>query len=79
MENTEVSYPCPPRATASSTFLIKILYTQHNSIQGIVQWIDQEEAVYFRSLLELIILMEDALKKGKKRTDAFRIWDVGVK
>jgi hypothetical protein len=74
MEKAEIACPYSVRATASSTFLVKILYTQHNSIQGTVQWIDQEETVCFRSLLELIILMEDALKKGEKRTGVFRNW-----
>lgn len=62
MENTDALGQYPARQASGSTFLVKVLYTQHTSTQGIIQWIDQEKEVPFRSFLELIHLIEEALQ-----------------
>ena len=43
------------------TFLVRILYRQNDSWQGEVLWAEQEEKRYFKSALELLKLMGDAL------------------
>ena len=45
-------------------FLVKINFRQSASIQGEVEWLNQPEKQvrYFRSLLELISLISDALE-----------------
>ncbi len=43
------------------TFLVRILYRQNDSWQGEVLWAEQEEKRYFKSALELLKLMDDAL------------------
>ena len=51
----------------STDFLIKICFRQHTSWQGEIQWIIPEskesKTIFFRSLLEMIFLMQEALDK----------------
>ncbi|NLO98604.1 MAG: hypothetical protein GX091_11170 [Peptococcaceae bacterium] len=47
--------------TGKGNFLIKILYTQNNDIQGTIQWLDEEMTSNFRSALELINLLSEAV------------------
>ncbi len=44
-----------------SAFLIRILFRQNATWMGEVQWLDGEKKLYFRSLLELVMLMQEAL------------------
>lgn len=44
-----------------ATFEIKILFRQNASWQGTVVWIEQEKEESFRSVLELLMLMNSAL------------------
>lgn len=62
-----------PMEQRSSTFLIKIMYTQHTSAQGNVQWIEEEKTLSFRSFMELIHLLEEALQ-SKKGATKLRTW-----
>lgn len=50
---------------AVATFLVRILFRQNASWQGSVKWIEGNQEEYFRSVLELIVLMDDALSYGK--------------
>ncbi|MFW5976461.1 MAG: hypothetical protein ACOCQS_00805 [Bacillota bacterium] len=45
-----------------NTFIIKILYQQNFSYQGEIQWLEKKETRHFRSLLELIMLIQEAFK-----------------
>lgn len=63
--------PIEPRG---STFLVKIMYTQHTSAQGNVQWIEQEKVLSFRSFMELIHLLEEALQ-SKEGATKLRTWE----
>lgn len=47
----------------SATFVVKILFRQHTSWQGTVTWIEEKCEQTFRSVLELILLMDSALTK----------------
>ncbi|MFY9188043.1 MAG: hypothetical protein WAO22_02165 [bacterium] len=73
VENIDALCEYPARQTSSNTFLVKVLYTQHTSTQGIIQWIDQEKALSFRSFMELIHLLEEALQ-SRGDMDQFRTW-----
>ena len=42
-------------------FLLKILYTQNNDIQGTILWLEEEKTVNFRSFLELTTLLSEAV------------------
>ena len=53
-----------------NTFVVSILYTQHSSWQGSVNWISKDgtKTQCFRSALELIRLIDDAVG-GKTQKD----------
>lgn len=51
-----------------ATFELKILFREHSSWQGILLWKEQKQEKSFRSVLELILLLDSALRQqeGKK-------------
>ena len=44
-----------------ATFSVRILFRQNASWQGMVTWVEGKQQEYFRSVLELIVLMDNAL------------------
>ena len=46
-----------------ATFELKILFRQHSSWQGTVFWQEQKQEKSFRSVLELILLLDSALRQ----------------
>lgn len=63
-EQMKVINPLPEskKMGKKGNFIIKILFKQHTSWQGIVRWCEKEQEVSFRSGLELLFLMDSALK-----------------
>lgn len=47
-----------------ATFAVKILFRQNASWQGSITWLDTGQEESFRSVLELILLMDSALQSG---------------
>ena len=47
-----------------ATFEVKILFRQNASWQGTVLWIEEDKEESFRSVLELLMLMNSALIEG---------------
>lgn len=47
---------------AQATFELQILFRQHTSWQGMILWKDRHREQSFRSVLELILLMDSALR-----------------
>ena len=45
-----------------ATFELQILFRQHTSWQGVLFWKEQHREQSFRSVLELILLMDSALR-----------------
>ena len=45
----------------TATFAIRLLFRQNASWQGMIKWVEGNQEEYFRSVLELIMLMDDAL------------------
>jgi len=45
-----------------ATFELQILFRQHTSWQGMILWKEQHKQQSFRSVLELILLMDSALR-----------------
>ncbi|MGI6193011.1 MAG: hypothetical protein ACOYI3_05565 [Christensenellales bacterium] len=43
------------------TFVVRVLFRQNATWQGTVTWIEGNKTQHFRSMLELIHLLEDAL------------------
>jgi len=50
-------------ATRNGNFVIRILDQQHNSWQGTVTWLSNEETRPFRSIMELILMVDSALNR----------------
>ncbi|MCI8823179.1 MAG: hypothetical protein HFI15_11875 [Lachnospiraceae bacterium] len=50
-----------------ATFLIRVMYRQHSSWQGEVTWVEQRKKEYFRSALELLRLLDSALRAEEKK------------
>ncbi len=49
----------------AATFLIRILFRQNSSWQGTVTWVEGKQEQSFRSVLELIVLLDNALSFSK--------------
>ena len=47
------------------TFVVKLLFRQHTSWQGTVRWCEKYREISFRSGLELLFLMDSAVKDGE--------------
>lgn len=43
------------------TFVVKVKYNQNHSMQGSIQWVEQKKIVYFRSMMELILLLNESM------------------
>ena len=54
-----------PRGT-QATFELQILFRQHTSWQGMIFWQDQNRQQSFRSVLELVRLMDSALGEQER-------------
>ena len=56
--------PLSSRKGAKATFELQIVFRQHTSWQGVVTWLDQNAEQSFRSVLELVMLMDSALRSA---------------
>lgn len=56
------SSPPPPLKGSRATFELKVIFRQHTSWQGVLRWREQKVEHSFRSVLELVMLMDSALK-----------------
>ena len=54
----------PPqlRRGAQATFEIRVIFRQHSSWQGVIHWLEESRQQSFRSVLELVLLMDSALR-----------------
>ncbi|MBQ7796629.1 MAG: hypothetical protein IJ374_08745 [Lachnospiraceae bacterium] len=54
-----------PRMGKMSTFVVQILFRRNASWQGTITWLDKKQTQNFRSVMELIVLMNSALEGTK--------------
>ena len=47
------------------TFIVKVINTQNATWQGTVTWINRDEKQHFRSALELIKMIDNALEEAE--------------
>lgn len=59
---------CSIRRGTLATFELQILFRQHASWQGVVLWLERQKTQKFRSVLELILLMNSALQEPDRLT-----------
>ncbi|HHX51741.1 MAG TPA: hypothetical protein GX711_09915 [Clostridia bacterium] len=55
------------------SFFIKIMYYDNSSTQGTIQWMEKKRSLPFRSFLELLHLLEEALVDREAGLD-LRSW-----
>jgi len=60
-ECEESSVPATRKGTLA-TFALKVIFRQHSSWQGVILWKEKNLEYSFRSVLELIFLMDSALR-----------------
>jgi cytochrome c1 len=48
--------------SAKGTFIIKVLYRQNATWQGNIQWVEGKKTQYFRSDLEMLKLIDEAIR-----------------
>ncbi len=67
-----VSQPLDMRQGREATFYLKVLFRQNASWQGTVKWVEAGQEESFRSVLELLLLMDSAAssQQVKKPTSA---------
>lgn len=53
-----------PREGKLGTFSVRIIFRQNSSWQGSVCWLEKGVEESFRSVLELLLLMDSALREG---------------
>ena len=63
MPNSGPSLTGGRRKGALATFELKILFRQHSSWQGTLLWQEEKQEKSFRSVLELILLLDSALRR----------------
>ncbi|MBS4031505.1 MAG: hypothetical protein KGZ63_08810 [Clostridiales bacterium] len=56
------------------SFLVKIQFSQNSTWQGTVQWLDEKKSMPFRSLLELIQLVNDAINHSVQSSPDNHMW-----
>ena len=60
--NSGIHWSSIPKGSLA-TFELQILFRQHSSWQGVLFWKEQHREQSFRSVLELILLMDSALRE----------------
>ena len=58
----ETDNPATSRKGAKATFELQVIFRQHSSWQGVIVWKERKTEESFRSVLELVILMDSALR-----------------
>ena len=51
---------------ALATFAVRVLFRQNASWQGMISWLEGEQEQGFRSVLEMLLLMDTALRPEEK-------------
>lgn len=62
-------------STGKSTFIVQIQFCQNSSWQGTVAWTEQKKEQRFRSALELIRLIDEALISERDDTKLSAHWE----
>ncbi len=57
-----------------ATFVVQVQFRQNATWQGTIQWLEEKKSRKFRSLLEMIKLMDEALSR-EQETDEPVNWD----
>ena len=58
------------QAGEEATFELRVIFRQHTSWQGVLRWMEQKQEQSFRSVLEMILLMDSALRGLERQVGA---------
>ena len=58
------------RSQTSDTFIVQIAYQQNDTWQGTLKWMNQGKEAHFRSTLELIHMIDTAIKAERVNTNS---------
>lgn len=58
-----------------SNFLVTVHQQDNHSWQGVLEWLDTGKKIHFRSELELLSLMQQAVQSTQKEESTLRSWD----
>ncbi len=72
MKNLQIIDEKQLKRGEKGTFVVRVMFRQNATWQGTVSWVEGNKTQHFRSMLELIHLLEDALG-----TEAI-VWDSGA-
>lgn len=64
----------------STAFLVRIIFRQNATWMGEINWLEEDKKLYFRSLLEMVMLMQSALETTETPPAeyTFRSWEDDV-
>ena len=60
----------PTTGSTKGTFEISVKFTQNSTWQGEIHWVEKNQKQNFRSALEMLKLMDEALADGSEETKA---------
>lgn len=65
------------RIPGGTNFLVRIQFRQHATWQGTIQWLEVNKTLSFRSMLEMVHLMEEAVERHTdlERQHHLRSWN----
>lgn len=58
-----------------ATFVIQILFKQNATWQGSITWSEKKKVQHFRSTLEMIKLMDDAIELAEREDKNYNGWE----
>lgn len=58
-----------------ATFIVQIQFRQNATWQGTITWSEKKKIQHFRSTLEMIKLMDDAIEQAKMEDESFGSWE----
>ena len=61
MEGNELQYDRTAQTSAKGTFEVKVRFLQNATWQGEILWLEENKKQNFRSVLEMLRLMDEAL------------------
>jgi hypothetical protein len=61
-------------SAGKSTFIVQVQFNQNESWQGTVAWTEQKKEKRFRSTLELIRLIDQAITSGQGNEESMSPW-----
>ena len=62
------------RRRCREDFIVRVIYNEHATWQGEIVWVEKQEKQYFRSALELIKLIDNALDESNVKLEEHVEW-----